>query len=63
MNIAKIKLIDTYRVALQNAIAALEMFEELEIRSALKQAASDQGIDYGDDMSKFVDWAEKQMGF
>ena len=42
---------------------ALTMLKEteLEIRSALKQAASDEGIPFGEPMGKFVHWAEKKL--
>ena len=42
---------------------AMQMMEvsEIEPRSALKQAASDCGIAYGDDMEEFVLWAEKKL--
>lgn len=36
--------------------------DDLEIRSALKEAGRCCGIAYGDDMQKFVEWAEKRMG-
>ena len=34
---------------------------EIEIRSALKQAGSDRGIEYGEAMAEFVLWAETQL--
>jgi hypothetical protein len=51
-----------YRTALAQAQSDLAMFAELEIRSALKQCANDEGIPYGDEMGAFVRWAEKEMG-
>lgn len=53
--------IDTFTKAFHGAIAMLEMFEDLEPRSALKQSASDHGISYGKDMEEFVLWAESKM--
>ena len=39
--------------------AACEMMQMgCEPRSALKQSASDAGMSYGDEMAKFVEWAE-----
>jgi len=41
---------------------AVEMMQNgVEIRSALKQCANDSGIDYGDKMQEFVEWAESQL--
>jgi len=37
----------------------LNCFDGLEPRSALKQAASDNGIAEGDEMRQFVTWAER----
>ncbi len=53
---------DLYAPAYDLAIAWLEASPELEIRSALKQAGSDAGIPYGDEMGKFVKYAEANMG-
>lgn len=36
--------------------------DSLGIRSALKEAGSRHGIAWGDDMLKFVTWAEKKIG-
>ena len=52
----------TYRKALNEAVALMEE-SEVEPTSALKQAASDNGIPYGDDMGGFVSWANRQLGF
>jgi len=48
--------------AFENAIAMLRECEGLEIRSALKQAASDQGIDEGLAMRMFVLLSEEKLG-
>jgi len=39
----------------------LEMFEDLEPRSALKQCASDSGISEEKELEAFVLWAESKM--
>ena len=49
-----------YIKALQDALFYLET-DEMEIKSVLKQAASDNGINYGEEMQKFVDWAYKKI--
>ena len=49
-----------YTKSLAHAIAFMESCE-VEPRSALKQCASDNGIEYGDDMQRFVDWAESEL--
>ena len=47
---------------LRNAPRGRKMdMSDIEPRSALKQAASDRGIDWGDDMLAFVTWAESQL--
>ena len=55
------ELLKTFKDSLTVALQMLNSNELLEIRSALKQAASDNGIPYGDEMEKFVLWAEKEM--
>ena len=50
-----------YARALADAQALLEALPDLEPTSALKQAASDLGIPYGDEMGKFVAWAEARL--
>ncbi len=50
-----------YITALNMAKDMLEA-TDIEPRSALKQAASDAGIPYGDDMGRFVEWAEEELG-
>lgn len=51
-----------YGPALELAIDLLVASEELEINSALKQAAQAHNIPEGDEMGAFVIWAEKEMG-
>lgn len=34
---------------------------EIEPKSALKQAAADFGIEYGEEMRQFVEWADKKL--
>lgn len=51
-----------YEPTLFRALQMLEMSDDLEITSALKQAASDEGIPYGDEMKAFVEWANKEIG-
>ena len=53
--------LDTYCQSLNDASASMELNPDLEPRSALKQAASDNGIEYGADMCHFVHWAEHHM--
>lgn len=50
-----------YTKAFENACMMLQEFEGLEIRSALKQAAFDEGIKEGTDMGAFVEWAENEL--
>lgn len=51
-----------YTPSLSFAIQMLETNENLEIRSALKEAGSQNGIQWGDDMQSFVLWAEDLIG-
>lgn len=51
-----------YNKAYVMAMQMLDNEADLGIRSALKEAGSVCGIAYGDDMQKFVEWAEKKMG-
>jgi len=51
-----------YTPALSLAIQMLETNENLEIRSALKEAGSQNGIQWGDAMESFVLWAEDLIG-
>lgn len=48
----------TYTKALSAGMELFNSNEELELRSALKQGASDCGIPYGEEMGAFVAWAE-----
>ena len=50
-----------YENALSNAYDLLNMFDDLEPRSALKQCASDNGITEGSDLQSFIFWAEEQI--
>ncbi len=54
---AKLKLYQ----ACYDAARELMTMNELEPTSALKQAAADHGIAYGDEMLQFVDWAFTQL--
>lgn len=49
-----------YQEALENALSLMEADEE--INSALKQAASNLGIPFGEEMGKFVEWAHQELG-
>lgn len=51
---------EKYLRILQIAADAMSEFEGLEPTSALKQAASDNGIPEGDEMSAFVTWANEE---
>lgn len=53
--------LQTYRKALGMASDMMRIFDALEPTSALKQAGSDCGIAYGDEMRDFVEWARKRM--
>ncbi len=46
-------------VEMMNASDDGELF--LEITSALKQSASNHGINHGAEMQSFVDWAKDQL--
>lgn len=50
-----------YNAALKEATDMLNMFETLEPRSALKEAASMNGIECGNEMGNFVMWAENKL--
>lgn len=45
--------------AYENALALMDL--GVEPVSAFKQAASDEGLPYGDLMALFVDWAEARF--
>jgi len=51
-----------YYDALRDANEMLMECDGLEPTSAIKQAASDRGIPFGDEMGKFVRWANAQWG-
>ena len=53
----------TYKTALAIALDWMDACPGLEPTSALKQAASDLGIDYGEPMRRFVEWAYQQPVF
>lgn len=50
-----------YKKALKDAVAYLEGEPDLEPTSALKQAGADNGIPYGSEMEKFVEWASRKL--
>jgi hypothetical protein len=58
---AKMGMEGRYVNAFHDAVQMMEQNEDLEPRSALKQAASDHGIPSGEEMRKFVEWAEKRF--
>lgn len=47
----------SYISAYNEALEMMNMFEDLEPTSALKQAAWSNGIPEGDELQKFVHWA------
>jgi hypothetical protein len=51
----------TYTNALKLAVEMMNSESELEPTSALKEAARLNGIPYGDEMGKFVNWANKKL--
>jgi hypothetical protein len=54
-------LISNYERAFDDAMIMLDACYGLELKSALKQSASDNGIAYGEDMGKFVTWALNRL--
>ncbi len=50
-----------YQRAFNRAVGMMEACE-VEPTSAFKQGGSDEGIPYGDEMEKFVTWANKKAG-
>lgn len=52
----------TYASAFSYACEMLNENDDLEITSALKQAASDYGISEGSEMKEFVLWSYSQLG-
>jgi len=55
------KVLKNYKNILSDAKTAMTNSDTLEPTSALKQAASDKGIAWGDDMERFVKWAWREM--
>ena len=51
---------DQYLNALDDAILTM-LHNDIEPTSALKQCASDNGIAYGEDTGKFIEWAKEQL--
>ena len=51
----------TWEKAYNEAIDLVHEFPELELTSALKQFASNHGIEEGDDLAKFVQWGWDKM--
>lgn len=51
----------TFEAALESAIEMLESEPDLEPNSALKQAGSDAGIPFGEEMRAFVEWARARI--
>ena len=49
---------NAYVTAYREALEMLEMMHDLEIRSALKQSAWDNGIE---EVQSYVEWAEKVL--
>ena len=52
-----------YQTALALALDLMDLFPGLEPTSALKQSASDLGIEFGEPMRQFVEWAYQQPPF
>jgi hypothetical protein len=53
---------DQFNAAFDFAVAWLKEDHGVEIRSALKQAAADQGIEDGDALRMFVILSEEKLG-
>ena len=51
----------TWEKAYDEAIDLCHEFPEMELTSALKQFASNHGIEEGDDLAKFVKWGWDKM--
>jgi hypothetical protein len=58
---APVIISDAYRSAFGAAWRMMKAYEGLEPCSALKQAACDAGIAEGEDLARFVTWAEGIM--
>lgn len=54
-------ILPSWQWALESAQELMICCPELEPTSALKQAASDCGIQYGGEMGAFVAWANGQL--
>ena len=52
-----------WRAALNHATVMMDQNDGLEPTSALKQAASDVGIQFGEPMTAFIGWARTQPPF
>ncbi|HCY82315.1 MAG TPA: hypothetical protein DHV22_12305 [Xanthomarina gelatinilytica] len=52
---------NVYHKTLIDTLEMLDMCDGLEPRSALKQCASDNGISEGEELGKFVVWAEQKL--
>ncbi len=50
-----------YERALKKAITMMQDSDQLEPTSALKLAASDHGIPFGEEMGRFVEWGNKRL--
>lgn len=61
MNVSAINCFKTmnekYCLIFNEAMSLMDMFDGLEPTSALKQCATDHGIQEGEDLRKFVEWA------
>jgi hypothetical protein len=51
---------ELYSRILNRARSMMES-SEIEPKSALKQAAADYGIEYGEEMGQFVEWAYEKL--
>lgn len=49
-----------YEKSLGDGMALMEFMPE-EFRGPLKQAAHDNGIPYGEEMARFISWAEMEI--
>lgn len=54
-------LLFKFSIAYNEAIELLQMCDGLEPRSALKQCASDNNIEEGQELQAFVLWAESKL--
>lgn len=50
-----------YHKSLEDAINLMAYDEYQELKSALKESANINGIEFGDEMGKFVDWAMAKL--